>query len=513
MEYHDKYFTKDEIIERFKVFEGDKTFGEIDVRDVFHQQVPAKGILGCVIEQSILEMKQNSAQEADLEIIQKDGTYKSTELKVTGVEQSSKKEYKYEAKEPLSLTAVSIGTIEKETFLESHFYNKIAHMLWIFYIYNRKEGQKTVPYAEYKGFPILGYMFLDIADDKDELARFENDWLQAQKFLIKAGETENPEERYPLLHQSIKDKLFYVDIAPRFKLNPKQTPRFRFKKSYVNAIFQQFYEEKKHKKSKLEKLPDSYNSYSEIEQKLHSLTEQYKGKTVEELIGIFEIQVKDITKLPKSVTEVIFVNMFGGKSKKISNIEVFKKIGVIAKTITVTTKNSRTEDMKLFTMDLDEITNPNLEYEETSYYEYFSNHQMLCIVFEEPSIESNLNDNKFLGFKRLIFDENLLNGTIKDVYNVVCDRINNNTLVESYEYKEDGTQKINKTGVPKVSLNFPKSSEYEIFVRGTSSDSTYKPWTFKGQAADGRDIIHTYSQQIWIKGSYITNILKDIDFI
>lgn len=52
MEFHDKYFTKEELEKKFEILERDKTFGEIDAKDVFHKQTPAKGILGCVIEQS-----------------------------------------------------------------------------------------------------------------------------------------------------------------------------------------------------------------------------------------------------------------------------------------------------------------------------------------------------------------------------------------------------------------------------------------------------------------------------
>lgn len=58
MEFHDKYFTKEELEKKFEILERDKTFGEIDAKDVFHKQTPAKGILGCVIEQSVLGMKQ-----------------------------------------------------------------------------------------------------------------------------------------------------------------------------------------------------------------------------------------------------------------------------------------------------------------------------------------------------------------------------------------------------------------------------------------------------------------------
>ncbi len=519
MDYHDKYFEKQEIVEKFSILRDGTTFAEIDVADVFHRQVPAKGILGCVIEQSVLGMKQNSLQEADLSILQDNGEYSDTELKVTGVQESKKEGFKYSAKEPMSLTAVSIGTIEHEVFEESHFYKKIAHMLFVFYLYSRKKGQKVVPYTEYDRFPIIGYKFLDIADDAEELARFQNDWTITQQFIIEANQSNNPEYLYPLLHQTIKDRLFYIDIAPRYKKSPKQSPRFRFKQSYVDTIFQQFFNEKK----KLERLPLHFNSFEDLEQKLHAITEQYKGKTIEELANIFCIQKPSVAvkvgepipraRFSKQISEMVVVKMLGGKSRKISDIELFSKIGLLAKTITITKKGVETEQMKLFTMDLDEITDTSIEYEDTSYYEYFSNHQMLCIMFEEPSLDAPLNDNVFLGFKRLSFNDEMLYGTIKAVYKDICDKINNNGVVESYMYLEDGTQRINETGVPMATLNFPKQKDSDIFVRGTSSDSTYKPWVFKGQAADGSNIIHTYSQQIWIKGRYITDMLKDKDFI
>ena len=525
MDYHDKYFTKEEIIEYFKDFDGEKTLGQIDIRDVFHNQIPAKGIAGCVIEQSVLFMKQNSTQEADLAILQADGNYKDTELKVTGVEPSNKTGEKYCAKEPMSLTAVSIGTIEHEEFLKSHFYNKIAHMLFVFYVYNRKEGQKIVPYSEYERFPVLGYKFLDIADDPDELAKFENDWTQVHDYLLNVENLENKNDLYPLLHQDIKKNLFYIDIAPRFKLVPRQSPRFRFKKSYVNTLFQEFYidELEKKKKKTFEKLETTFNSYAELDQKLHDITEQYKGKTLEELVEIFNIQKPSVAfkegepisrpKFGKQISEQIVVKMLGGKSKSISDIDIFCKIGLIGKTITVKQNGTETEQMKLFTMDINEITDTSKEYEDTSYYEYFSNHQMLCIMFEEPSLDAPLNDNIFLGFKRLAFEDEMMNGTIKSVYETICSKINNNDVTESYVYLKDGTQRINKTGVPMLELDFPKQKDSDIFVRGTSSDSTYRPWTFKGHAADGTDTIHAYSQQIWIKGRYITDALNKIDFI
>lgn len=511
-DFHDRMFKYSEIVDRFNKLNKGLTLGQLDKRGVFSSQEPAKGIAGCVIEQSVLDMKQNSLQEADLLIVYDNGSEIETELKVTGVEPSNKQGLKYEAKEPMSITAVSIGRIENETFLTSHFYNKIAHLLFVFYVYDRLPGQKVVPYSEYERFSVLGYKFHDIANDEIELKRFENDWLLTQKYLIEAKKTENPEELYPLLHSSIKENLFYIDIAPRYKVSPRQTPRFRFKKSYINSIFQSFYAKKK---QKLEVLPNEFVSIEELEKYLHSLTEEYKGKTISELAEYFGIKINESSSNEiKQISEEIVVRMFGGKSKKISNIASFNKIGIIAKTIVLNKNGGRTEDMKLFTINLDEIMNKDLPYEETEYYDYFNEHQLLCIVFEEPSTEASLKENKFLGFKRFFFNDELLNGDIKTTYEIVKDKISNKKLIEKYNLNKQGEKIINKnTNTIQTYLNLPKSKDYNVFVRGTSSDSTNKPWVLEGKAADGTKYIHAYSQQFWIKGSYIANELKKIDFI
>ena len=70
-----------------------------------------------------------------------------------------------------------------------------------------------------------------------------------------------------------------------------------------------------------------------------------------------------------------------------------------------------------------------------------------------------------------------------------------------------------KCSASQKSLLAKDKSMAECFVRGTSSDSIYKPCVFKGHAADGTDTIHTYFQQTWIKGRYITDLLKEIKFI
>lgn len=78
-------------------------------------------------------------------------------------------------------------------------------------------------------------------------------------------------------------------------------------------------------------------------------------------------------------------------------------------------------------------------------------------------------------------------------------------LKETIVTKKNGKQIINKTGVISTSLNFPKSSESNIFVRGSGIDSTKKPLKLNG--------IDMYEQCLWVKGKYIVNELKNKQYI
>ena len=72
------------------------------------------------------------------------------------------------------------------------------------------------------------------------------------------------------------------------------------------------------------------------------------------------------------------------------------------------------------------------------------------------------------------------------------------------DYK-DGKPVVNANGVIKSSVNFPKSRDYNVFVRGSSTDSGYKNEIVNG--------IRMYRQYIWIKGSYIARILQEKDYL
>lgn len=470
-----------------------KTLGEADVNNVFARTIShpkITGIAGDVVERSILGYPSDQDKNPDLII---DGI--DTELKTTGIRKPKKKSnVVFEAKEPMTITAVSPQTITNEKFETSFFWRKLEYLLLVYYYYDSPE---TVPAAEYANFLIKGYHFHEFSAQDKEILR--NDWLIVRDFIQHIKDTyDNPEHEYPRISSDLKKKLMLIDTAPKWP----NRPRFRLKRSTVSTIVQ------KHFGAKFEKLDEVYSSFKELDNELNFFTKKYKNRTVSELINTFDIPIKLNNKFDvhKSITEQIIVKMFGGTVKKLGKIELFSKIGIIPKTIVQTTEGLRTEDMKLFQIDFNEWSNPETIFEESFVYSYFNDQQFLCIIFEEPSPDAKLLENKFLGFKRLAIDDSILQTEINTVWERIRGLINNHELKEEIVLDKNGNPRLTpKTGVPMKSINFPKSQDYNFFVRGSGADALNKPLTING--------IQMYSQFIWVKGKFVTSVLKEIDFI
>lgn len=467
-----------------------KTLGEVDEKHVFDKtkrNPKITGIAGDVIEQSVLGFPADNLQRPDLDV---GGV--ATELKTTGIRLSKKDNKKYEAKEPMSITAVSPSRIVSEQFPTSKFWHKLQHMLLVYYHY---ASAKTVKAAEYADFYIRGYEFHEF-DEADE-AILRNDWELVRDFILEIQRTfAEPESQYPRLSSELRDKLAYIDTAPKWP-NP---PRFRLKRQVVTDIVQ------KHFGNKLEQLPGRYSGYKDIDRKCRAITEQDAGKTVEELVAQYGIVVKNIGKLSKSINETVIVKMFGGQSKKLNQIELFRRFGIVGKSITITREGNRTEDTKLFAIDFDEWTDRDIVFEESRAYEYFANYQLLCMLFEEPSKEASLNENKFVGFKRLTFSEDFIQREVRGIWEEVRGLVWEGRLAETVSRDKEGRAIVNKkTGTVRTSLNFPKSKENTVFVRGGGIDASVKTEQVNG--------INMYKQFVWIKGSDIVDMLKGLPLL
>lgn len=468
-----------------------KTLGQVDVNHVFDRtkmNPKITGIVGNVVEQSIFGYPADQDQRADLLV---DGV--PTELKATGLRRSKSDSGMYEAKEPMSITAVSPETIVFEEFESSHFWEKLEHLLLIYYLYDSKG---TVTAAEYADFPIEGYDFHEFSlEDKKIL---EHDWTVVRDFIRFIQETySTPEGQYPRISHELRNQLLYIDTAPKWP----NRPRFRLKRAVVTTMWEKCYGKK------YEQLNLYAFNFKELDMECHRIATQYRYCTVKEILDKIQYNAMRIN---KSILEPVVIAMFGGHSKKMADIEIFSKLGLIGKNIILTYNGHRTEDIKLNLVDFDDIMNPDISFEESACYDYFYNRTFLFSVFEEPYKPATkekvpLEVCRFLGFKRLSFDDQFVNGEVRSTWEMVRSLILNHELKDVVEYNRNGEPVINRCGTVRSAPNFPKSSEKTVFLRGSSTNSSYKPIVING--------IHMTFQNYWIKGTYIVDLLKENQFL
>lgn len=498
MAEHFYSYEDEELTEKFDSIINE-TLGEIDINHAFDKTIghpKVTGIAGDVIEQSVLGYPSNSDQKPDIFV-----SGLPVEVKTTGIRYSTKArksgkatEKDFEAKEPMSITAVSPDKIVDEEFDNSNFWHKLERMLLVYYHY---DADKPVKSWDYKNFMVKGYELHQFS--KEDKKRLEADWVKVRDFIREAKLTypNNPTVQYPFLGSTLRKDLLLIDTAPKWPHNP----RFRLKRSTVTAIVQEYFENRT-----LEKI-DNLESMNDVDKLLHDTSEKYRGKTVREILEELGIKYKLNSKkdVSKSIAEQIVLKMFNSKSKKLNEIEVFNKAGFILKSLVQTKKHKRTEDTKLFSIDFSDLSNEH--FGQSQFFEYFYDTQFLFILFEEPSSSAKLLDNKFLGFKRLYFEEEFIDTIVKKAWNHTRDLVINNKLKESIVYRKNTNEPVinKKSGTVQTTLNFIKSKDNEVFIRGGGKDSTAKNHQLNG--------ISMYQQFIWIKGSYINNRLNELPFI
>ena len=483
-------YRKRELYQRLKAYLG-MTLGEADVNHVFDRTIKhpkITGIAGDVVEQSILGYPSDSDQRPDLII---DGV--PTELKVTGLKRSKSNPKEFEAKEPMSITAVSPDQIVYEDFYSSHFWEKLEHLLIVYYLY---DSETTVKASEYANFPIEGFDFHEFNKEDEEILR--NDWTIVRNFIdMLQRQYENPESQYHRISSELRPELLYIDTAPKWP----HPPRFRLKRSVVTTLWEECFGKQ------YEQIDLDIVTYDEFDMQCHRIAEYYRLMTSAQILHSVGFSNRRIN---KSMMEPVVIAMFGGTSSKMADIELFSKMGLISKTIILNCNYDRTEDAKFLPVNFDEITDDSISFEASSCYDYFYNSTFLFSVFREPykplpGRKVPLAECEFLGFKRINFDDEFVNIEVRQTWERIRHLILHNQLVDVIKRRKDGSPIINPSGTVKSAPNFPKSSEGEVFLRGTSSDSTYKPVCING--------VRMTFQNFWVRGAYLVNLLEQTKYL
>lgn len=488
-----------------------KTLGEVDKSHQFSRTEKSQkitGIAGDVIEQSVFGYLRDSKQECDIEI---DGVL--TELKTTGV-RIPKGDLKYvkgkvgsdynvylSAKEGISITGVTFEPSIQTEFNTSHFWKKSEHLLIVFYEYTSYD---VVPASSYANFPIIDYCYNSFSEEEKEKLR--NDWEIVRNYLQHIYTTyPNNEERNEKLvgfTHALRPNLLLIELVPGFKKKSSgtyQKPRYRIKQTFVDHIVHSHFN--KSRTSTEIALKESFSSFAQLDDRCHSITTKYKGLTLTQLKQLFNIndEVKDIA-------AKCILKMFDAECSRLNQITDFTKAGIIAKTITITPKGGRTEDMKLNRIDFAEWSDRDIDFEESEIYSYFCEHSFLFPVFCEE-ICNGYTTTTFEGFKRLAFDDQFIEQEVRRTWEKSRNLIHRNELKWEYQYDETGNKRMNGSGAYVGAPNFPKSSDFIVFFRGGATISDEKS---KSECVNG---IRMLPQYFWLKGSYIANKLKEIPFI
>lgn len=517
-----------------------KTLGEVDTSHQFARTEKSEkitGIAGDVIEQSVFGYERDSKQECDIEI---DGVL--TELKTTGVRVPKSDLAKVEgkvgeaynvylgAKEGISITGVTFEPTIQTDFSTSHFWEKSEHLLIVFYEYKSYEA---VPASAYANFQIVDYCYNKFSDE--ERAKLCNDWEIVRDYLKKVyDEYKNEEERNQHLvgfTHVLRPNLLLIELVPAFKKREKkekpgkqqadsyQKPRYRLKQTFVDYIVRGHFD--KSRANTEISLKESFSSFAQLDARCHAISAKYKGKTFAQLkedLGV-ETEISN-----KSFGAQCVLKMFGAECKRLNQISDFSKAGIIAKTITITPTGGRTEDMKLRHIDFEEWADKDLDFQDSDVYSYFCEHSFLCPVFCERGdmgskkkseskedfevrIERESKKTTFEGFKRFAFDDEFIENEVRRTWDDSRNLIHQNTLRWEYLYDKEGNKRKNNSGSYMGSPNFPKSVDYQVFFRGGANDSRDEA---KIEEVNG---IKMLPQFFWLKGSYIADKLKSIEYI
>lgn len=478
-------FEGKDLAERLSAIVG-KTVAEVDSAHVLGAPGASrnKGIVGLVVERSVLGYPPDNEQRPDLVV---DG--EDVELKATGLVESSRGGWR--AKECMSVTAVSPKRIVSESFSTSAFWHKARRLLIVYYLYVKPGAGVRVEVAtfEFKGYDLHTWSEVD-------RARLEVDWTIVRDYVRRA--MSDPAALMPGLSTLVNPSLLYLDTSPKYP----HAPRFRLKSSLVTQIAR----ERLDGNMRMVADDPALDSMASVRERLSSVAAANAGKTLAQLARELGVPVLSRTgKESKSLSEQVMVRLFTGRPGKASQVPLFMKAGLTLKTLALTATGRRTEDMKLNPcIDFDELTDPASDFDDSSFASLVSSRTLVVAVLSEQGSGRPLSSCRLLGFKLLWLGSYL--DEARRLWDGMRSLVFEGRLVDVPVLARDGSPRLTpKTRVPMSAPNWPKSADGDLFVRGAGSDALEKPVEVAG--------VRMYRQHVWVKGTAIVRMLARQPFV
>lgn len=450
--------TKEEILAIGKSVIG-KTFGEIGYSQV-GTNGNSKGKLGTFLEEEVFGYSANNDAAPDFE-------YAGIELKLTPYKKN--KNGTYSSKERLVLGIVNYMEEYKNSFHESHFWEKNQKLYIMFYLWekhNIREDMKIM-------FDLLyEYPETDLIIIKNDWEIIINKIKNGQAHLISEADT----MYLSACTKGANSKS--MRMQPFSNILAKQRA-FSLKSSYMTQVLRE--QINKIKDESIVTIKDVETV--SFEQSIINRLNEFKGMCRSELKSKF-----DIVSNAKNINELLVSAMLGIKGK-VNNTSEFQKANIILKTITEKESGTIKESMSFPAFKFTDIINE--EWDDSTLRNTFETTKFLFVVFKEMNGEICYNRAVFWNMPLDILD----NEVIK-VWEKTKDVINSGSIVKKV---------LNN----KRETNFPgaKFNEYmHVRPHGTTTADVYDlPVVDKVTGS----IAYT-KQCFWLNSKYIKKIIGEM---
>lgn len=365
----------DEVMEKLQAV-ADKTFREIDItgRSTWNGAENAKGLLGQIIEESVLGYAVNSDAAPDIQV--GDQFY---ELKVTPLKRLSKKvKNKVSAKERLVMDIINYNELPEEEFDSSTFWTKARQLIVVYYLDDRKD----IHTQSKLDCRILGaYVFEYMPED---LSVIENDWKIIQKIVSSGHADQLSESDTDYLAASTKGRT--AASSSRSAPAPPESDQksiqakqraFSYKASFMSAAAR--------------RLLGSDGTLDRLNlrpgQSIDEFVRRKMGGAVNHTVGDLARKYGlEINGSNKSFNQALMFCILGTDKHRPEDIEQFVAANITQVKTTVLYKDMIPEQHMSFpaltSNDWEELAMDDVQWTETSLYRFFEENKFFFAVFQ-----------------------------------------------------------------------------------------------------------------------------------
>ncbi len=447
----------------------------------YYDNPKSKGSLGNLIEEHYFFYSPNSNSEPDF-------VEAKTELKVTPYEiTTNKKGTHYKAGERLVIGMISNQEPIEPDFFKSHLFYKMKTMLLVFYLRNKKLARTDYQIDFVKLFSIVS------KECEEDLAIIVEDYkIIADKIMAgKAHELSESDTNY--LGACTKGANAKQMLQPQYynKDIPAKRRAFSLKTSYMTYVINRYVLNEIPTYDSIQK-DESYNGNLD-EYILHKI-QAHVGKSEAQLYQQF-----DLTKNAKNNNNLAVCRMLGVKTDK---VEEFEKANIVIKTIRVKRNGLPKESMSFQHLIIKEFVQE--EFEDSWFYNYFSETRFLFVVFHENEQGTYIlrgakfwnmptKDLEGVGYEEWLANQQKFKDGIH--FHFTTDR-NNKLIVQNDLPKSQNTEILHLR---------PHASHASYVIDGIVYGS--------GNEADMDTLLNNdkmTKQSFWLNNTYIAKIISDI---